>query len=154
MSRKTLYDLPNKCDSLPSAIGYKMDTPPLFILLCSGEHEKIQMAAMAASVAAVSERPVEVFVSMNALNSFKNDPKGERYSGGEFATLMNGQNVPDAIELFEQGKILGEMKIFACSMAMDVAKVELEDLRSEVVDGAGGLTKFLADAEAGQLVVF
>ena len=39
----------------------------LYILLCSGEHEKIQMAGMMASVAAVSERPVEVFVSMNAL---------------------------------------------------------------------------------------
>lgn len=131
-----------------------MSTPALFILLCSGEHEKIQMAAMAASVAAVSERPVEVFVSMNALKSFRKDPGGERYAGGEFSQLMLARNVPDAIELFEQGKMLGDMKIFACSMAMDVAKLELEDLRSEVVDGAGGLTKFLADAEAGQLVVF
>jgi peroxiredoxin family protein len=62
--------------------------------------------------------------------------------------------VPDAIELFEQGKMLGEMKVFACSMAMDVAGVELEDLRTEIIDGVGGLTKFLSDAEAGQLAVF
>ena len=47
-----------------------MASNPLYILLCSGEHEKIQMAAMMASVGAVSERPVEVFVSMNAVLAF------------------------------------------------------------------------------------
>ncbi len=44
-----------------------MAAQPLFIVLCSGEHEKLQMAAMMASVGAVSERPVQLFVSMNAL---------------------------------------------------------------------------------------
>ena len=47
-----------------------MASNTLYILLCSGEHEKVQMAAMMASVAAVSERPVEVFISMNALIAF------------------------------------------------------------------------------------
>ncbi len=131
-----------------------MSAPALFILLCSGEHEKIQMAAMTASVAAVSDRSVEVFVSMNALAVFKKNPEGNRYSGGEFSRIMQERKVPDAIELFGQGKMLGEMKVYACSMAMDVAKIELEDLVDDLIDDAGGLTKFLADAEAGQLVVF
>lgn len=131
-----------------------MSTPSLFILLCSGEHEKIQMAAMTASVAAVSERPVEVFVSMNALAAFRKDAAGQRYSGGEFAKMMTEKKAPDAIELFAQGKALGDMKVYACSMAMDVAELELNDLMDEVVDDAGGLTKFLSDAESGQLVVF
>ncbi len=129
-------------------------TPPLFILLCSGEHEKIQMAAMTASVAAVSDRPVEVFVSMNALAVFRKDVDGQRYSGGNFSKVMKERNVPDAIELFGQGKMLGEMKIFACSMALDVAQMELDDLVEDLVDDAGGLTKFLSDAESGQLIVF
>jgi peroxiredoxin family protein len=91
---------------------------------------------------------------MNALKPFQKNPGGERYAGGEFSKLMLERKVPDAIELFEQGKMLGEMKVFACSMAMDVAGVELEDLRTEIIDGVGGLTKFLSDAEAGQLAVF
>lgn len=131
-----------------------MSTPALFILLCSGEHEKIQMAAMAASVAAVSERPVEVFVSMNALAAFRKDTDGDRYSGGDFSRLMQQRKAPDAIGLFEQGKMLGDMKIYACSMALDVAELEVEDLVEDLVDGPGGLTKFLADAESGQLIVF
>ena len=131
-----------------------MTTPSLFVLLCSGEHEKIQMAAMAASVASVSDRSVEVFLSMNALLAFRSDRQDKRYSGGEFSKLMQERGAPDAIGLFEQGKLLGDMKIYACSMVMDVAQLELSDLVDGVVDAAGGLTSFLADAESGQLIVF
>lgn len=35
-----------------------MSAKPLFILIASEDHEKIQLAAMMASVAAVSETPV------------------------------------------------------------------------------------------------
>jgi peroxiredoxin family protein len=59
-----------------------MATSPLYILLCSAEHEKIQMAAMMASIGAVSERAVEVFVSMNAVLVFgKDTPADKRYGG-------------------------------------------------------------------------
>ena len=112
------------------------------------------MAAMTASVAAVSDRPVEVFVSMNALVVFRKNVDGNRYRGGDFSKIMQARKVPDAIELFGQGRMLGEMKIYACSMAMDVAQIELEDLVDDLIDDAGGLTKFLSDAEAGQLIVF
>ncbi len=61
----------------------------LYILLCSAEHEKIQMAAMMASVAAVSERPVTVFVSMGALPVFKKGAApDEVYNGGAFSQVL------------------------------------------------------------------
>ncbi len=131
-----------------------MDTPPLYIMLCSGDHEKIQMAAMTASVAAVSERPVEIFVSMNAMNVFKKDAASDRYAGGEYSQIMKDRGAPDAIELMQQGKMLGDMKIYACSMSLDVAQIGLEALVDEVFDDVGGLTTFLSEAEKGQLVVF
>jgi peroxiredoxin family protein len=131
-----------------------MDSPPLYIILCSGDHEKIQMAAMTGSVAAVSERPVEIFVSMNAVNVFKKDSSSERYTGGDFSQMMKDRGAPDAIELLLQGKMLGEMKVYACSMSLDVAEIGLDALVDEVFDDVGGLTSFLSDAEKGQLVVF
>lgn len=131
-----------------------METPPLYIMLCSGDHEKIQMAAMTASVAAVSERPVEVFVSMNAMNVFKKDAADDRYSGGDYSQIMKDRGAPDAIELMQQGKMLGDMKVYACSMSLDVAQIGLEALVEEVFDDVGGLTTFLSEAEKGQLVVF
>ncbi|MBF0268707.1 MAG: hypothetical protein HQL44_08945 [Alphaproteobacteria bacterium] len=130
-----------------------MAAAPLFILLCSGEHEKIQMAAMLASVAAVSDRPVRVFVSMNAILAFeKGKSAEERYHGGEFSRLIKENKVPDAIELFGQGKMLGDMTMHACSMVMDLKKWELDHLADGLFDGMLGLTKFLADAEDGELM--
>jgi peroxiredoxin family protein len=125
----------------------------LYILLCSGEHEKMQMAAMMASVGAVSERPVEVFVSMNAIYAFEQGLADEqRYRGGRFSETMKEKKAPDAIELLAQGKMLGDLKIWACSMALDVAGWDEARLVEDLFDGQMGLTKFLSDAEAGQLI--
>lgn len=130
-----------------------MSGAPLYILLCSGEHEKIQMAAMMASVGAVSERRVEVFVSMNALFAFERDAAPEqRYRGGAFSQLLREKRAPDAVMLFQQGKELGDLKMWVCSMAIDVSGWEMDRLVDELFDGALGLTKFLSDAESGQLV--
>lgn len=130
-----------------------MPSTPLYIVLCSGEHEKIQMAAMMASVGAVSERHVEVFVSMNAILAFaKNVPAESRYHGGPFSKLLKEKHAPDAVVLLQQGKTLGDLKLWACSMALDVRGWEISELVDGLFDGALGLTKFLSDAENGQFV--
>jgi len=121
---------------------------PLYILLCSGEHEKVHMAAMMASVGAVSERSVEVFVSMNAIFAFAQDAP-ERYRGGAFSDLMKQKRVTDSIMLFRQGK---DLKMWACSMALDVTGWDEDRLTADLFDGPLGLTKFLSDAENGQFV--
>lgn len=130
-----------------------MTSQPLFILLCSGEHEKIQMAAMMASVGAVSDRAVHVFVSMNAMFAFDKDATPDaRYKGGVFSALLREKGAPDAINLFEQGKMLGDLKMYVCSMALDVSGWEEDRLMDGMFDEAMGLTKFLSDAEGGQFV--
>ena len=130
-----------------------MSAKPLFILLASEDHEKIQLAAMMASVAAVSETPVHVFVSMGALYAFqKGLSDDERYKGGRFSQVLKDKNAPDAMVLFEQGKMLGEMTMHACSMALDVLEWEEDELVEGLFDGALGLTKYLSDAEEGELI--
>jgi len=130
-----------------------MASNPLFVLLCSAEHEKLQMAAMIASIGAVSDRPVQVFVSMNAILAFARDtPADQRYQGGAFSKLFKTKRVPDALSLFQQGKELGDLKMWACSMALDVQGWEMRHLVDGLFDGALGLTKFLADAETGQFI--
>jgi peroxiredoxin family protein len=130
-----------------------MASNTLYILLCSGEHEKVQMAAMIASVAAVSERPVEVFVSMNAILAFAKDTPAEtRYHGAAFSKLLKEKKAPDPLTLFSQGRELGDLKLWACSMALDVKGWELDSLEEGLFDGALGLTKFLSDAESGQFI--
>ena len=126
---------------------------PLFIMLMSNEHEKVQMAAMTASVAAVSERPVAMFISMNAVSIFRRDAGSDALRGEEFSTLMHQKGVPSPVTLLEQGKLLGELKVYACSMALDVSGTALDEL-ADVFDDTVGLTKFLSDAEHGQIVTF
>ncbi len=130
-----------------------MASNALFILLCSGEHEKLQMAAMLASIGAVSDRPVQVFVSMNASLAFAKDtPADKRYQGGAFSKLLKEKHAPDALKLFQQGKELGDLKMWMCSMALDVQGWEMDRLVDGLFDGALGLTKFMSDAENGQFI--
>ena len=130
-----------------------MSAKPLFLVLCSSEHEKIQMAAMLASVAAVSDRPVNLFVSMNALLVFrKGIADAERYQGGTLSRLMREKKAPDPITMLRQGKMLGQLTVHACSMALDVTGMGLDSLEGDLFDGQLGLTKYLADAEAGELL--
>ena len=130
-----------------------MSPTPLFILLCSGEHQKIQMAAMTASVAAVSERPVSVMVSMSAIYAFaRGVPNQERYEGSAFSKLMLERKVPDPLALFSQGKMLGDLKMYVCSMALDVAGWSQDDLVEDLFDDVVGLTMFLNQAETGQFI--
>ena len=130
-----------------------MATPPLYILLCSAERDKLQMASMLASIAAVSERPVHVFVSMGAIKAFDKTLAGAaRYAEGPFTRELTEKNAPDPVDLFGQGKMLGEMTIHACSMVLDVLGWEEDRLTEDLFDGQMGLTKFLSDAESGQLI--
>ena len=126
---------------------------PLYILLCSGEHEKLQMAAMMASVGAVSERAVVLFVSMNAIFAFDRQvPLEKRYAGAAFSKILKEKRAPDAISLLRQGRELGDLKVWACSMALDIQGWETDRLEQDLFEGALGLTRFLADAAQGQLI--
>ena len=130
-------------------------TKPLSIILCSEEHEKIQMAAMTATIAAVSEREVSVFVSMGAIFSFCiESPNGHRFSGGTFSKLMLEKNAPDALDLLKQGREFGKLSLYVCSMALDITGIDEAALIPNLFDEVIGLTNFLADSEDSQLTVF
>lgn len=131
-----------------------MTTPPLYIMLCSQDRDKMQMGAMLASVGAVSDRPVHVFVSMGAIKAFdKSIDASARYTDSPFSAEFAEKNVPDPVELFGQGKMLGDdMTVHACSMVLDVLGWEEDRLTPDLFDGQLGLTKFLSDAEHGQLI--
>ena len=128
-------------------------SPPMFLICQSGQRETLQFAAMTASVAAVSGRPVTVFLSMNALAHFLRSPSPAAPAGGPMGELLATRNAPPFEQLFRQAVELGDARILACSMAMDVMGITEADLAPHVA-GVAGLTGFLSDAEAGQLLVF
>jgi peroxiredoxin family protein len=122
------------------------------IVVVSGSLERLQMAAMMASVGAVSGNEVTVFLSMNSLAHFRRAaavPPAE----GAFGKLLLEKKAPGFRQLFQQAAELGDARIHPCSMAIDVLGLkdgELEPWLGEPL----GLTRFLADAEQGQTWTF
>lgn len=130
-----------------------MSSNRISIILTSDKREPLQMAAMIASVGAVSGSEVVVFISMNALQYFLKDGPERAPAAGGMGEAMERKKVPHFMTLFEQAVELGDAKIFPCSMAMDVMEVEQHDLKPFVGE-AMGLTKFLDDAREGQVWSF
>ena len=122
------------------------------IVVVSGSLERLQMAAMMASVGAVSGNEVTVFLSMNSLAHFtRNAPPPA--AEGAFGKLLVQKKAPGFKQLFQQAAELGDAKIHPCSMACDVLGVkegELEPWLGEPL----GLTRFLADAQGAQTWTF
>jgi len=128
-------------------------TDRIRVIVVSGELERLQMAAMVASVGAVSGNDVGVFLSMNALQYFVKDSALEAPPEGAFGREMAAKKVPPFRMLFEQAVELGEAKIYPCSMAMDVLGVDREALVPYLGEPLG-LTKFLDDAREAQVWSF
>jgi peroxiredoxin family protein len=123
------------------------------IVCVTGTREKLQMAAMIASVAAATGDEVTVFLSMNALPYFVKGHSTDAPAEGELGSLLAQKGVPPFKQLFQQAVELGDAKLLPCSMALDLMKITKDDLDPEV-GPATGLTRFLSDAEGGQLLTF
>ena len=130
-----------------------MATSKICVVTVSGSLERLQMAAMVASVAAVSGQEVIVFLSMNALSYFVKGNTSKAPHEGAMGELIATKKVPEFKTLFEQAVELGDAKIYPCSMAMDVLGVEQDGLE-DYLENATGLTKFLHDANDGQIWTF
>ena len=123
------------------------------VVVVSGTLERLQMAAMVASVGAVSGSQVAVFLSMNALPLFRRGAPSAAPAEGRMGELLTEKQAPPFKQLFEQAVELGDAKIYPCSMAMDVFGYKAEDLEA-YLSGPLGLTKFLSDASGGQVWSF
>jgi peroxiredoxin family protein len=123
------------------------------IVVVSGSLERLQMAAMVASVGAVSGNDVIVFLSMNALRHFTRAPGEPPAVEGPFGKLLQDKSVPGFKQLFQNAVELGDAKLHPCSMAVDVLGVGTGDLEPWLCEPLG-LTKFLSDAHGGQVWTF
>lgn len=130
-----------------------MGTGKMSIVVVSGSRERLQMAAMFASVGAVSGNEVSVFLSMNSLAFFTKGSGATPPAEGAFGEAMAGKKIPDFRTLIEQAVELGDAKVFPCSMAMDVLEIDASAL-PPYFGAPLGLTKFLHDARDAQVFTF
>ena len=125
------------------------------VVLASEEFERVQAVSMIASVAASSDVPVEVFVTMNGLNAFETETvENMDFEGGRVAEAMmaaEDNQSPLFTEQLEKAKAIGPLSVYACEMAMDVLGNDIDDY-VEVFDDTLGVSGFLNRAQDKQII--
>jgi peroxiredoxin family protein len=132
---------------------------PLNLVLFSGTDDKLQAAAVLTAGAAALGRPVNVFLQYWALDAFRADRISSDHGLAPEAGEA-GRAAVDALakagqlswaETFRQAKDLGSVDVQACSLSMDLLRIEESDL-DPIVDGVEGVTAFFLNAGEGNIV--
>ena len=132
---------------------------PVNLVLFSGTDDRLTAAAVLAAGAAALGRPVNVFLQYWALDAFRRD-RIDLDHGLAPEAGTDGREAVDALRAagqsswattFRQAKELGGVDIQACSLSMDLLRIEQDDL-DPLVDGVEGVTAFYLNAGEGQLV--
>jgi len=126
------------------------------VVLASGELERVQAVSMISSIAASSDTPVQVFVTMNGLSAFEKDriESGDFDVAGPAGEAMlegSGDEVPLFTEQLERAKGIGPLEVYACEMVMDLMGTDLDDY-VDVFDDTLGVAGFLNRASDKQVM--
>lgn len=132
---------------------------PLNLVLFSGTDDKLQAAAVLTAGAAALGKPVHLFLQYWALEAFRKDRIDGDHGLAPEAGAAGRRAVDDLrtagqaswAETLRQAKELGEVDIQACSLSMDLLKLDDSDLDA-LVDGVEGVTAFYLNAGDGQVV--
>jgi peroxiredoxin family protein len=136
-----------------------MDEQPLALVLFSGTDDKLNAAAVMAAGAAALSRPVHIFLQYWALDAFradriKNDHGLAAEAGAEGTAAVEALRAAGQAPWYEtlaMAKELGSLEIQACSLSMDLLRIEEKDL-DPLVDGSEGVTAFYLNAGDGQII--
>jgi peroxiredoxin family protein len=131
------------------------------LIVFSGTVDKLMAASILATGAAAMGLEVEVFLTTWGLEAFRKDnyKTNTKVSKDfeEYAPVMMEQmiakRVPSWMENFKSAMEVGDVKISACSMTMELFGMKLEDLEPIVTDVTGVAT-FVERAKEGRITLF
>jgi peroxiredoxin family protein len=131
------------------------------LIVFSGTVDKLMAASILATGAAAMGMEVEVFLTTWGLEAFRkgNSTTNTRISKDfeEYAPLMMQQmakkHVPSWMDNFKGAREVGEVKVFACSMTMELFDIKLTDLEP-IVDDVTGVATFVERASESNVTLF
>jgi peroxiredoxin family protein len=128
-----------------------MDESTFSLVLFSGTDDKLNAAAVLMAGAAAMGRKVNVFLQYWALDAFRTDritkdhgvaPEAGR-DGAELLQRHGGQHFS---EILRQAKSIGDVKIHACSLSMEMFGITVDDL-DPLVDDQTGVASFFMEVD-------
>jgi peroxiredoxin family protein len=131
------------------------------IIVFSGTVDKLMAASILATGGAAMGMEVEVFLTTWGLEAFRKDSykTNARVSKDfeDYASVMMEQmmakKVPSWMDNLKGAKEVGDLKVYACSMTMELFDMKLEDLEP-IVDEVTGVATFVERAKEGSITLF
>jgi peroxiredoxin family protein len=127
------------------------------IVLFSGTSDKLMAASVIASGAAAMQKQVTIFLTFWGLMAFRKGAKEQppRISADfvDFAEAaiqaMQAKKVPHWLDTLRDAMELGDVKVKACGLTMDLFGLKVEDLEP-VVKEVTGVGSFIEESTGGQ----
>src|SRR6266536_6048346 len=131
------------------------------LIVFSGTVDKLMAASILTTGAAAMGLEVEVFLTTWGLEAFRKDAykTNMRVSKDfeDYAPIMMEQmmakKVPSWMETLKGAMEIGNVKIYACSMTMELFDLKLEDLEPAVTEVTGVAT-FVERGKEGKMTLF
>ena len=131
------------------------------IIVFSGTVDKLMAASILATGGAAMGMEVELFLTTWGLEAFRKDnyKTNMRISKDfeDYAPVMMEQmiakKVPSWMDNLKGAMEVGEVKILACSMTMELFDMKLEDLEP-IVTEVTGVATFVERAKEGRITLF
>lgn len=131
------------------------------IIVFSGTVDKLMAASTLATGGAAMGMEVELFITFWGLEAFRkgNYKTNMRISkdfedyGPIMIEQMKAKKVPSWMDTLKDAKEIGELKVYACSMTMELYGMKLEDLEP-IVEEVTGVATFVERAKEGRITLF
>ncbi len=131
------------------------------LVVFSGTVDKLMAASIMATGGAAMGMDVEVFLTFWGLEAFRKDAyKTNQKVSADFQEyapvmmeVMQAKNVPTWMENLTGAKEIGNVKISACSMTMELFGLKLSDMEP-IVDEVTGVAAFTERASGSKITLF
>lgn len=131
------------------------------LIVFSGTVDKLLAASILATGAAAMGLEVEVFLTTWGMMAFrKGDYKTNTRLSKDFEEYgpvmmeaMQAKKAPSWMDNLVGAKEIGDVKVYACSMTMELFGMQLSDLEP-IVDEVTGVAAFVERAKEGQITLF
>lgn len=131
------------------------------IVLFSGTVDKLMAVSIMTTGAAAMGMEVEIFLTTWGLEAFRRGAyaTNTRVSadfadyGPAMMEAMQAKKAPSWMDNLLGAREIGDVKIFACGMTMELYGMKKDDLEP-VVDEVSGVATFIERAKEGQITLF
>lgn len=131
------------------------------LIVFSGTVDKLMAASILATGGAAMDMEVELFLTTWGLEAFRKEhyktntkvSKDFEEYGPVMMEQMMAKRVPSWMENLKGAKDVGDVKIYACGMTMELFGMKLNDLEP-IVDEITGVATFVERAKESRITLF